>query len=337
MGVLSEGVLIILTSQRSCFALRFAENNGMHIQENIKLSNYTTYGIGGPARYFVAAQHERDVKEAITWARDQRIPYFILGGGSNLLVSDEGYDGLVISPQARDFVIKDIHLNADAAVSVEELVDATIEAGLVGFEWAGGLPGQLGGAIRGNAGAFGGEIKDTITSVTAFIPGGGVRTFSNKECQFGYRSSIFKKEGDHVILSAEFILKRGNAKKLRARADELIEWRQTKHPLEHGNCGSIFKRINVSDIPSELFKKYPGMQGAVRDNQVATAYFIDQCGLKNKRVGGVEVSDKHPNFLVNISGTARAQDVILLGDIVKASVLDKFGLTLEEEIERVGF
>jgi UDP-N-acetylmuramate dehydrogenase len=309
----------------------------MRVEENIPLAPYTTYKIGGPARYFVLAKSEDDVREALEWARERRVDYFILGGGTNLLVSDRGYPGLIVHIQNTEYHIQDTKLAAGAGASIEQLMDASIAAGLAGLEWAGGLPGSLGGAIRGNAGAFGGEMKDSVVSVRALTPQGSVKEFTTQECRFGYRTSIFKKEPGHVVLSAQLQLEEGDKNELRITADKWIEWRTTKHPLEYGNCGSVFKRLAVSAVPEWIFEKYPEIKNAVRDEQVATAFFIDQCGLKKRRVGDVEVSEKHPNFLVNVTGKARAEDVIILSNIVKSCVLHQFDIYLEEEVQHLGF
>ncbi|MDX1608030.1 MAG: UDP-N-acetylmuramate dehydrogenase [Candidatus Spechtbacterales bacterium] len=304
----------------------------MEIQENIDLAPYTTYKIGGPARFFAACKSDEDVLEALSWAKKKDIPYFILGGGSNVLVADSGYEGLVISLQNDSYEINDKTLNAGAGVLMSTLVEETTEAAMAGLEWAGGLPGQLGGAIRGNAGAFGGEMKDIIKSVRVITPKGKVKTFKNKKCDFAYRSSIFKQQPGHIILSAQIELKKGDRDALLERVAELVEHRRSRHPLDYGNCGSVFKRKSLDDIPKEVFERYPEIEGAIRNGQVATAFFIDQAGLKKKRIGGAEVSERHPNFIVNKTGTAKAEHVMMLASAVKSRVLHQFGVLIEEEI-----
>lgn len=312
-------------------------SNGMEIQENVELKPYTNYKIGGPARYFVSARSERDVEEAMEWAKERDVPVFVLGGGTNILVADTGFDGLVVHIALEKFSITGTTLTAEAGVGVQVLVDATLERALAGLEWAGGLPGSIGGAIHGNAGAFGGETKDTIVSVRALSPRGRIQELSKRECRFSYRSSIFKEEEGWVILSATFELARGNAQELKERVEELRHWRRSKHPLEYGNCGSVFKRVGLDELPKGLMQAHPDMSEAVRGDQVATAYFIDACGLKKRRVGGVEVAEKHPNFLINVTGEAKAEEVVMLIGIVKHAVADKFGIALEQEVEEVGF
>jgi len=309
----------------------------MEIQENIELKPYTNYKIGGPARYFVSAKNEQDVVDAVAWAKDKDVPVFILGGGTNLLVSDSGYDGLVINVALDSSSLRGARLVTGAGATVAALVDTTTEAGLSGFEWAGGLPGTIGGAIHGNAGAFGGETKDHVVLVRALSPTGTIKELSADECRFSYRTSIFKQEEGWVILSAIFELVKGDVEELKKVAEGYREWRRTKHPLEYGNCGSVFKRVAVSSLPKGLVDAHPDITQAIRGDQVATAYFIDACGLKLRRVGDVQVSEKHPNFLVNLTGNARAEDVVILRGIVKHAVQDTFGITLEQEVEDIGF
>lgn len=329
----------------------------MIIKERIPLSRYTNYHIGGPARYFAAAKTLEDVQEAIRFAKEKDSPYFILGGGTNLLISDKGFDGLVIAMRnayisskpnlRRKMAMKTesvfakseelqanepVMIRVDAGVEFGDLVDFALARGLQGVEWAAGIPGHVGGAIRGNAGAFGGELGNNIEEVYAITPEGTLETFSKKNCDFAYRSSLFKARPGMVVVGALLRLTAGDKLMLLKKAEDLRAWRRAKHPLEYPNCGSVFKRIALDDIKLGLWKKYPDMRDAIRDGQVATAYFIDKCGLKNARIGDAEVSDKHPNFIVNL-GNAKAEHVLMLVNHVKHEVRKKFGITLEEEPE----
>ena len=312
----------------------------MVVKENVKLAKYTTYRIGGPARYFTDVASKEEAREAMEWAKKKKVSHFVLGGGSNVLISDKGYPGLVIFMRNRKIKFEPDHprpketqifAHVDAGVDLQEFVDKVLARGLEGLEWAAGIPGQVGGAICGNAGAFGGELKDAVESVDAVTLEGKLETFTNKECKFSYRTSIFKEEPGMVIVSCTLRLKPGDKLELLRKAEELRQWRRTRHPLEYPNCGSIFKRVALEDIKVGLWERYPDMKNAVRHGQVATAYFIDKCGLKNMRIGGAEVSDKHPNFFVNRTGRASAEDVIMLAGAVRQRVLDKFGIFMEEE------
>lgn len=314
----------------------------MSIREHIRLAPHTAYRIGGPARYFVAAKNADDVRGALAWAADKQVPYFILGGGSNLLISDSGYTGLVIAMRnTRTHVHQSlgsdhtVFVESDAGVGLQTLVDLSLEHGLEGLEWAAGIPGHVGGAVRGNAGAFWGEIGNVIERVAALTPQGDLQIFSPDHCRFGYRTSVFKEEKGLAVVSVMMRLRRGNKEELLHKAEELREWRRAKHPLEYPNCGSVFKRIAVGDIKLGMWEKYPDMRDAIRAGQVATAYFIDKCDLKGVRMGGAEVSEKHPNFIVNRTRRAKAEHVMMLASHVRTRVHEKFGILLEEEPEFV--
>lgn len=309
------------------------------IKENIKLARYTTYKIGGPARYFYIARNENQIAEAVSWARGQRIPYFILGGGSNILVSDNGFDGLVVRIKNLKFKIKNSTTEAGAGIDLPKLVETSIDNGLKGLEWASGIPGTFGGAIRGNAGAYAGEMKDIITSVRFLDEKGNIHTATNKECNFSYRDSIFKQNSNLIILSAILKFKKGNGEELKKFSKDTIELRASRHPLEHGTCGSVFKNIAVEAVPKRVFDKYPHLREAIKNDPfpiVPAACFIDETGLKQYQIGGAMVSDKHPNFIVNYKN-AKADDVVMLISFIKQRITNSFGIAPEEEVQYVGF
>ena len=219
------------------------------IQRNVLMKHHTTFNIGGPAEYFLLAHKEKETFHAIKVAKKLKIPMFVMGGGSNLLVSDRGVKGLVVKNQAREpiVLIKSAVIKAPAGMVLEKLVDFSIKKSLEGLEWAGGLPGSFGGAIRGNAGAFGGEVKDSVLRVRALDNDLTLRELSNKQCQFSYRSSIFK-EKNWVVLSALVQLKQGDKKKLQGICQSHKQYRRDRHPLEYPNAGSIFKNVAVKDL-----------------------------------------------------------------------------------------
>lgn len=311
----------------------------MNIRKNVILAPYTTYKIGGPARYFCIAKNEEEITAAVSWARGQGMPYFILGGGSNILISDKGFYGLVVKIQNTTYKIQHKKIEAEAGIDLPELVKVAISNGLKGLEWASGIPGTFGGAVRGNAGAFGGEIKDILTSVKFLDEKGCVRTFSNSECVFSYRGSIFKQNPNFIILSATLKFEKGDKKALRKFSKDTIEYRAARHPLEYGSCGSVFKAIDVKDIREKTFENYPRFKASIKNDPfpvVPTACFIDEANLKGHRIGGAMISTKHPNFFVNYKD-ARAEDVTMLVDFAKRRLYDKFAIMPEEEVQYVGF
>ncbi len=306
------------------------------IQENVELSKYSNYKIGGPARYFCLAPTLEDVKKAVLWAKEKNAKIFILGGGTNLLINDSGFDGLVIKVDIQQLTTNEQVVFVGAGVLMEDLLRFTIRKNLSGLEWAGGLPGTFGGAIRGNAGAFGGEIKDNILSVESLdIESVEVIKRNNSECRFNYRNSIFKeRQGQEVVVSAEINLIKGDPEKIRSSIEEKIKFRKDHHPLEYPNTGSTFKNVDLKQVPQWVLEK---LQPPIKKDPfpvVPTAYLISEAGLKGRREGDCMVSPKHPNFLVNL-GHATAKDVRTLIEVVKSEIKNKFNITLEEEIQIV--
>lgn len=301
------------------------------VRKNVSLAGLTTFKIGGRAQYFFEARRAEDIVNAAKTARQSKIPFFILGEGSNLLVSDSGFGGLVIKVNCRKYYIKKTLLYAEAGVPLSLLARIAGKRKLSGLEWASGLPGTLGGAIRGNAGAFGGEIKDNIRAVKALDKNGCLRVLSKKESQFSYRNSIFKKK-KWIVLGAAIRLHGGDGKKIQAIAQAHIKFRKERHPLEYPNAGSFFKNCDLKKVPKRI---YPLVKAVVKNDPfpvVPAAYLISEAGLKGKRVGAAQVSRKHPNFIVNLGG-AKAKDVIRLKELIKKEINKKFGIALEEEVE----
>lgn len=307
------------------------------IQKDIPLKDYTTYTIGGPAKYFFVAKTKEDVMTALAVAKDNNIAVFILGGGSNLLVGDEGFNGLVIKISIEEIAVAEKHtsvLEAGAGVSMKDLVDFSINHSLAGLEWAGGLPGTLGGAIRGNAGAFGGEMKDSVLEVQALNEDGKLLTLSGAECQFGYRSSVFKSK-NWIVLSATLKMHSGEKESLQNTAQSHVQYRTERHPLEYPNSGSIFKNTPLSAFSEDWQKALAEHVKQDPFPVVPTAYLISQSEVKGVKIGNAQISEKHPNFIVNLGG-ATANDVMMLVDLVQKAVKEKFGVNLEMEVQYIG-
>ncbi|HAJ44379.1 MAG: UDP-N-acetylenolpyruvoylglucosamine reductase [Candidatus Azambacteria bacterium GW2011_GWE1_42_9] len=279
----------------------------MKIKQNVILAKHTTYKIGGPADYFIGVKNIDELKQALKFADDNALPKFILAGGSNVLFSDEGYRGLIIKIDSKKINIAGNKITADAGALMNDLVSQSIENGLAGLEWAGGLPGTIGGAIRGNAGCFGGETKDAVVEVMAMTENGEIKKYSGGDCGFEYRDSAFKHNGE-IILSAVFKLKSGDREKLKAEVFDHIKYRKTKHRMP--SCGSVFK--NISGMPA----------GAI----------IEACGLKGKAIGGARITEEHSNIIHNFNN-AKATDVLELINLAKEKVDQKFGIKLEEEVQ----
>jgi UDP-N-acetylmuramate dehydrogenase len=306
----------------------------MRLKQNISLKSHSHYRIGGNTKYFAEPSDLAELKSVVLEARKLKMPVFILGGATNLLFGDEGYDGVMIKPKFNAIKLSGSRIEAGASVQMSDLLAFTVRKKLSGLEWAGGLPGTFGGAVRGNAGCFGGEIKDSIVSVKSFdLKTLKVKNRTRKACRFGYRTSIFKEKGNEVILSAKIALKKGDAKKIKAAIDEKIDYRNTRHPMEYPSIGSIFK-----NVPAHLFRKkqIATFAHVVKTDPfpvVPAAYLISEVNLKGVSMGGAMISPKHPNFIVNVLDAA-SKDVEHLIRLAKGKVKEKFGITLEEEIMR---
>lgn len=308
----------------------------VQIEKDVLLSDYSNYKIGGPARLFVEASSVEELIEILEQVQNDKV--FILGEGTNVLISDNGFDGLVIHNKIGGIKNQGSTLTVGSGVLVSDLLAFCIENSLTGLEWAGGLPGTVGGAVRGNAGAFKGETKDSVSEVRSlniFTLEEKKRT--NKECNFDYRDSIFKSgEGEkEFITSVTFSLKPGNKEEIRRAIQEKIDYRKARHPLEYPNIGSIFKNVSFESLASTLREEFRQYVKNDPFPVVPTAKIIFLAGLKGKRIGGAMVSDKHTNFIVNVEG-ATASDVRQLIAIEKKTVKDKFGIDLEEEIIYLG-
>jgi UDP-N-acetylmuramate dehydrogenase len=272
----------------------------------------------------------------------------VLGGGTNLLISDDGFDGLVLRLAMRDIKVKGTTVTVGAGASMADVLKSAVARSLAGLEWAGGLPGTVGGAVRGNAGCFGGEIKDSIAAVRSVdMKTGKIVTLTARACAFAYRHSIFKKKnGAEIILSVTLALKKGNKKEIATVIKERIAYRNEHHPMEHPNIGSIFKNVPVLAVHKKGSIKYKkalrelslalcGSRFSVKTDPfpvISAAKLISESGLRGVSAGGAMISPKHPNFIVNVLG-AQSPDVMNLIVLAKAEVRKKFGIPLEEEIQ----
>lgn len=304
----------------------------LKIERNKDLANFSTFKIGGPAKYFVKVKNEKEVIDALKWAKKKQLPFFILGGGSNLLFSDNGFEGLVIKMENNFCKIEKRKITAGAGCPLQKLVQETIKRGLAGLEWAIGIPGTLGGAIYGNAGAFGGEMKDIVKKVKILeVKNSEIKTryLKNKDCHFGYRESIFKKNKNWIILEAVLQLKKGKKEELKKKVEEILEIRIKKQPLNYPSAGSVFKNVPLKDIPKEIQERF---KEKIKNGFLPAGVLIEEAGLKGKKIGGAKVSEKHANFIVNFD-KAKARDVFSLILLIKERVKKKFGIILQEENE----
>ena len=313
---------------------------GAGVQENVPLAPYTTYKLGGPARYFFIAKNNEEIKTAAAAAKDLDLPIFILGGGSNILVSDNGFSGLVIKMANRELSVEKNKIKAEAGALIGQVVSLAWKNSLTGLEWAAGIPGTAGGAVRGNAGAFGKSISDNIVSVQALKSSKNkteIIVMTKEECQFTYRESIFKHDDNLVVLGVELELQAGEQAAIKQQMLDCVQRRSCGHP-KYPSAGCSFKNIFVTDeIRKKIRKINPAGEEKIKGGKIGAGWFIDQAGLKGYKIGGVQVSDEHANFIVKVDETARAEHALMLISYVKQQVRDKFGVQLQEEVQYVGF
>ncbi len=301
----------------------------LEIKESIPLSPLTTFQIVGAAKYFVDVKTEDEVREALSWAHEKNIRFVILAGGSNVLVPDEGIDGLVIRIANERFSFAGNELDADAGCNLLSLIKVAGERGLGGWEKLAGIPGTIGGAVRGNAGAFGPEIKNFVHQVKAInMNTGATQTFVNAECGFQYRNSFFKQHPKWIITRVYLHLHKVDSVESAKLAEETIAEREKRHIQNVRAAGSFFMNPVVSAELVAAFEKEKGIKS--REGRVPAGWLIEKAGMKGAVVGGAIASLQHPNYIVN-QGNATAEDVKNLANKVKIAVMSQFGVALQEE------
>lgn len=301
----------------------------LEIQQNKPLSDLTTFEIGGPAKYFVEVRTDEEIHDALGWAREHDVPFFIMGGGSNLLVPDEGFDGLVIHIVSDTFEFSGDMLIADAGCNLLKLICTAADGGLGGWEKLAGIPGTIGGAVRGNAGAFGPEIKDFLVYAKAInTKTEDEHEFSNAECEFAYRMSYFKKNPEWIITRVHVQLHEVSPHDSRRLIEETIKEREKRHIQDVRAAGSYFLNPIAPVHIVSMFEDEKGTES--RGGRVPAGWLIEKAGLKGTRLGGAQSSEQHPNYLVNVDN-AKASEVRELANRIKRAVNEKFGVQLEEE------
>lgn len=285
-----------------------------NVLRNEPMSDHTTFRIGGPADYFVTPAETDAVRKAVQLCREQDVPYYVIGNGSNLLVGDRGYRGVIIQiyKNMDRIEVHERQIRVQAGALLPKTAAAACEAELAGLEFASGIPGTVGGAVRMNAGAYGGEMKQVLKSADVLTPEGEILTLTADEMKLGYRTSIISKM-DYIVLEAVLELTPGSREEIRGRMEELKEKRVSKQPLEYGSAGSTFKR------PEGYF----------------AGKLIQDAGLRGFRVGNAQVSEKHCGFVINLGG-ATAREVTDLMDEVVRRVEENSGVRLEPEVKRIG-
>ena len=289
----------------------------LEIKQNEPLSKHTTFAIGGPAKYFAVAKTKEEVLEAIGFAEGKKLPFFVLGKGSNILINDGGYDGFIIKIHIGGVKINEDTITAGAGVLLSQLVNESANKGLSGLEWAVGIPGTIGGAVNGNAGAYGRSVSESVDEIVVLAEEDGQwkeKKYLNKECGFEYRKSKFKHLANReIVLEVVLKMQKSNTEKVRGEIRNTILQRKGVIPAQP-SAGCVFKNIK-------------------KDGQLVAAVgkLVAECGLKGVKSGNAEIPHLHGNYVVNLGG-AKAEDVVRLINLCKQKVKDRFNLELEEEI-----
>jgi UDP-N-acetylmuramate dehydrogenase len=312
---------------------RLTEIPNLTVSRGTPLSRYTRFGIGGPADLYAETDNVESFIAALTAAHASGIETMVIGGGTNLIVSDEGFRGIVLRYRADGLRATGNAVSADAGAVLQDLVDFSIARGLKGLETLAGIPGSTGAAVYGNAGAYGHSISERVVEVR-FYDGAAVRVFGNEACQFHYRESIFKRHKEWIIFSTELLLEPADAAVLRQTADDILKVRNEKFPVTMKCAGSIFKNLLLRDLPREAAVAVPA--AVVREGKVPAAYFLEQVGAKGIERGQIRVATYHANLIYNAGGGSAADLCALIAEL-KARVRRQFGIELEEEVQYVGF
>jgi len=297
------------------------------------LSLYTRFAIGGPADIYAETGSVEAFIAALQVARASGQNYVVIGGGTNLIVSDDGFRGIVLRFIAKRILAAGHRVVSDAGAVLQDLVDFTVDSGLKGLETLAGIPGSVGAAIYGNAGAYGHAIAERVRTVR-FYDGRDVRVIDREQCEFHYRESVFKRNKDWIIFSTELIMETADASELRKVADDIVKVRNEKFPVTMKCAGSIFKNLMIAELPDSAAERVP--ERVIREGKVPAAYFLEEVNAKGMTRGDIHVASYHANLLYN-AGAGTAADLRALIEELKSRVAREFGITLEEEVQYLGF
>lgn len=306
---------------------------GLSQRPQAPLSEYTRFGIGGPADLLVESSDEAAFVEALRTLRQHRLPHVVIGSGTNLVVSDAGFRGTVLRYTAANMRRDGDCVDCDAGAELMDLVCFTLGHALEGIETLMGIPGSVGAAVYGNAGAYGHSISEVVRKVR-FFDGEGIRTLDQAACEFRYRESIFKTRKDWMVLSVRMEFRQGDGAALRKTAEEILAVRNEKFPPTMRCAGSIFKNLLCDELPARVLAEVP--ERVVREGKIPAAWFLEQVGAKDSWEGGIHIAPYHANLIYNAGG-GTAEQLCRMIERQKAAVRERFGIELEEEVQYVGF
>lgn len=302
------------------------------VRQNVFLASYTRFAIGGPADVLVETAASDSFVQALDVVKSESVPHVVIGGGSNLIVADAGFEGVVLRYTGRGISREGTMLRVEAGALLQDVVDASIASGLDGLQTMTGIPGEVGGAIYGNAGAYGRSIQEIVEAVH-WTDGKQIRCFDRHACAFTYRESIFKRNKDWIVLSADLRFRNGPSEELAQTANGIRSIRDAKYPPSMKCAGSIFKNLLFAQLPDSVQQRVPAT--AVREGKVASAWFLEQADVKGLRIGDIQVAAYHANLIYN-DGAGTAADLAAVIRECKARVRDQFGFELEEEVQYLG-
>lgn len=310
-----------------------ASISDVQVTRDVPLSEYTRFGIGGPASVFVETANEASFQEVFERVKASNIPAVIIGNGTNLIVADRGFPGVVLRFTNATLRAEDTRVYAAAGVLLQNTVDFSISRALAGIHTMTGIPGCVGAAVYGNAGAYGRSISQSVRRVR-FTDGTSVIAFDNSQCEFHYRESVFKRNKHWIVFSVELQLEPADGQSLHQKATEILSIRNRKYPPEMKCAGSIFKNLLLSELPAHVREQVPDR--VIIEGKVPSAYFLEAIGAKGMKDGDIHVADYHANLIYNV-GHGTAQQVRGVIHELKRRVGDRFGFVLEEEVQYVGF
>jgi UDP-N-acetylmuramate dehydrogenase len=311
---------------------RLQELTCLRVSTNVPLSSYTRFGIGGPATLFAETQNHEAFQAALGIAHESGLPHVVIAGGTNLIVSDLGFSGLVLRFTGQRIEVNGMRMRVEAGASLQAVVDYSIEASLEGMQTMTGIPGSLGAAVYGNAGAYGHSVDERVERIH-YTDGRETHSLAGSECGFEYRGSIFKRSKRWVVLAAELSFEAGDRSQLRQQADEIRTIRDAKYPPTMKCAGSIFKNCFLRNLPPSVQAEVPAK--VVREGKVPSAWFLEQVGAKGIRRGDIQVATYHANLIYN-DGNGTAADLVAVISDLKERIRERFGFEIEEEVQYVG-
>ena len=312
---------------------RISNLENISVKRDVPLAGHTRFGIGGPADFYIETSSPASFAQALALVRASGLDWVVIGGGTNLVVSDEGFRGVCLKLTSDRISADGLTVEAESGAVLQNLVDFTVDRGMAGLHTMTGIPGSVGAAAYGNAGAYGHSIQERVRRVR-FLDGEAVREFGNAECLFHYRESIFKRNKQWIIVSTTLEMEPGDAAELRKTADGILATRNRKYPPTMRCAGSIFKNFLLAELPAAVAAEIPAK--AIIEGKVPSAWFLEQVGAKGMKRGGIEVADYHANLIYNAGG-GTARDLVAIVAELKDRIRRRWDIPLEEEVQYVGF